>query len=233
MKFHLALLTTYMNIISAMIIELFGLPGSGKTTCISQLRSVLDKECVVILKQEKNYIHTYNAKVHEIAVILSKPSVLICIYKLLCTCGFTKNNLLLLYRILSYTIALNKIVKVNDIVIIDEGLTQYIGSLYATSYSTSYDYILSIFELLPMNRMNYFYCKLGVDESYDRVIRRNNKKTRIEKVSDIEAKNQLNSTMNYFDKLSILMKANNYNIYLLDGNESVTEKVSILYKYIK
>lgn len=175
-----------------MIIEVFGLPGSGKTTFCQKYAmenklynllgfyrdSFFGRSLYYLFKYFYFLIPTVNKKVKNIMFLLSKKDH---------TNKIRKDILIKEYVIFMCFVYYHEL-KCNKHVIIDEGIIHYCMALYA-EYDVEFNVLDQIIEELKVDKkMKYIVLKCSVDECLLRMCKRNRKRSAIDFLEESELK---------------------------------------------
>ena len=173
-----------------MIIDLYGMPGSGKSTVCNYLEQNLEFKNVKNWYIEKTigkiifhlYLYlffldkTSRKKYKEIMKIIDNKKA----YK-----NYINSNvnisLYIKYMLFDYYLERKNIKKI----IIDEGIIHYSISLYV-EFNLEKEKIMKIIELLKLNNVKYIGLKIDIEESKKNIKKRNRKRCPIDFLNDNE-----------------------------------------------
>lgn len=182
----------------SIIIEGFGLPGAGKSTCMAMLKEhpELPESIKVYLRKEgdtkfldKAFQHP-NKKINSLLglygilfYLILRPFFFLTIIKSVFIYRFNKNFLSVLRSLLEALYCyskLDKIKKNHEHMLLDEGLLQYLGALVVNTPSTS-QLPKGIVEHVVRNYINaMIYFEVNFEEALTRIKERNDGKSRFD-----------------------------------------------------
>lgn len=184
--------------IKTIIIEGFGLPGAGKSTCMAILKKhpQLPESIKVYLRKEgdtkflEDAFQHHNKKINSLLglygilfYLILRPIFFLEIIKYIILYRFNKNFLSVLRRLLEALICyskLDKMKKNNKHMMLDEGLLQYLGALVVNTDSTS-QVPEGIVQHVVCNYLNgMIYFNVDFDMALSRIKKRNDGRSRFD-----------------------------------------------------
>jgi len=230
--------------------EGFGLPGAGKSTCIAALKKDTRKpESLQILvrkegdskfldipnpqssKKRQNLLEIYLS----LAYLLSRPAFFILVIRSMIIFKLGKNFLSVLRSLIIalYTRSKLKVENTEGDILLDEGLVQFIGSLVVESNRN---------KQLPKQLIKYvlsnyiqalIYFDVDFDDAIIRIKKRNDGKSRFDKMNNENAILNLRKMQKTFT--ICINEAKNLNIPVLElkrGN-SINENAELTLSFLK
>ncbi|MCD8221087.1 MAG: hypothetical protein LUD07_02635 [Clostridiales bacterium] len=221
-----------------MVIELLGIPGSGKTFLSSELECQLSKErkkCCNLIERSRNDFR------YKVLFRLYKGYVRINptyknIKKTLCDCVKNYADMNAKYNTCKIDTYLNAIVldtflyrsygKKRGLYVLDEGIAQQCANII-TNFSVKPDVISSIFESLNFNP-TVVYLECGVEISYSSIKERNRHVCYIDELDGEQLEEFLSSYKNACDQVGQRISK-----MTLNRNEDVSHNVNAIRNYLK
>jgi thymidylate kinase len=226
------------------IIECFGLPGSGKTTTIKNLKTNyhsinetnFDLEVLIKDQGDTDLIYSQFLKskgnlfkiASNLLFLLSNPSFSLSLLNLIRVLGFDKHlfglSMTLLNQLKSVENSRSMSKNINKKILVDEGLIQLMGSYAVNGNKIKKDY-LTLFSRILFNYAGIIYVDVPVETSLQRLRSRANGKTRFDYMNDEVALYNLKNVKGIFEKFIHHANILNIPILALDGKVGVNSKV--------
>lgn len=226
------------------IVEFYGLPGSGKTTIVNEtIKELKDKYKVFTLDDVYFYKQgKFNELLIYIKSIIYFDNFRLIISLLRCFKSISRERLSDSLRLLKFRYQLIKFYQKEnfDVLILEEGLIQYLTSV-AYKNPLNLDQMTKLFKSTEIDAKDYYYINLFIDkhESLDRIRKRalldkNTAKRRTDSLGDEYALTVLAVTKTNMDLINGLIQ-NQKNVIISSMNtinESVNLITSFVNKYI-
>ena len=213
----------FMNKKKGYIIELFGLPGSGKSTISKIIKEELRKENIVFIEpkrkldKEYNCLSRYIFKIYYtiISILLYNVKIIPLIFEVI----KLNHGKIMIKQLINvcYTLYFYKI---KDNFILDEGIVQ---ALVSASYSKKIDDLNLLFSKLPSNvfdKVILIYINIDVSICCERVLNRKDGKSRVDRIKNKKVLNfQLSCQKEFFNNIK-----NNLKYYEIDNSNDIPIK---------
>lgn len=221
----------------SLIIEFFGLPGSGKSTVVNFLYDLLQKNNISTIKFSEifdKYQSNLMRKIYLTFIsILLQPKLFFICWKYKNFDFKVLNQIVYILRLFYFeeTNYFKKSVKNYELIISDQYLIQAIASLMIPANNVNIDEkIISYFLTYTLNKIDILvYSKCDIETSFERLRKRNNQRTRFDFWDDKKCLINLERMYNIFEYV------NNYffeTIISIDAHDEIENKVRLIYKKI-
>lgn len=233
------------------IIECFGLPGSGKSTYISQMKKQVElpESVNVYLRKEgdskfldKAFDHP-NTRIRSllqffvcIYYVIQRPFFFVAVLKSLVIYRFNRNYFSVLRNLTEALYCyskLNRIKKTNDYMLLDEGLIQYLGALVI---NTPYN------KKLPQGIVNHvlssyidglIHVEIDFETAIRRIKDRNDGKSRFDYMKDEQAITNFKKMNDVFNLCIVTAQKLNIPILKLDNKNPSDENIRMILGFFK
>lgn len=221
----------------SLIIEFFGLHGSGKSTVVNFLYDLLQKNNISTIKFSEifdKYQSNLMRKIYLTFIsILLQPKLFFICWKYKNFDFKVLNQIVYILRLFYFeeTNYFKKSVKNYELIISDQYLIQAIASLMIPANNVNIDEkIISYFLTYTLNKIDILvYSKCDIETSFERLRKRNNQRTRFDFWDDKKCLINLERMNNIFEYV------NNYffeTIIAIDANDDIENKSRLIYKKI-
>lgn len=217
------------------IIDLYGLPGSGKST-ISHLAADILREEGYTVKEPSWKLDMASSgmsrRIQKVFLSLQyaimNPAQNLALTKILKTVKNSETSFFKMWINFAYTLCSIKRVKDADYVILDEGIAQAILSLYL--YSPKQEFKENVRTLLSFadGNLRFIYCFVLPQTANERIQKRKNGASRLEHLPETEREQLLVQLAQRCEILTASCKGMRF-----DNNADTDEAVSLLVKMIK
>ena len=212
------------------ILEFYGLPGSGKSTISHRVASKLKKEGKKIYEPTYVTDHIYSIRkrkiikfIQLIRYVITRPDKYRKLKRIIKENGYRGKDIIVhMANIAPKLIVYDKAYE--DYIIFDEGLVQSAVSLVRGQQIGSENEI-RLRELCKSRSVLKFYLKIDIKKAIERMSLRDKHDSRIEAISDIKQKEKLLKTLEeQYDGVT-------YNYVI--NNKSIDESVKHILRYIQ
>lgn len=220
------------NNIESICLDLYGLPGSGKSTISHMLAEKLHGEINVCepsynIDHQKSVIcRIYNKSFEVVSLLLLHPCVFISIVTIIRRCGYTPLNHVFYIHLLNicYKIGI-LITPPKGYIIFDQGLWQSVMSLYyqKKDKSTMVDVYRQLYKLTSKNLYTInIYISVDIETAIKRMDSRHTNISRVQKLNAEERTEELK------EQLLMIEKIFNTSLAVDSGRKSINECVGII-----
>lgn len=186
------------NLKKTVILDYYGIPGSGKSTVSHVLSEKYREEGKSVIEPSYIYDHRGSGVTRKLKKIsatiqfgMKSPRRFLAVYRLGKLNGYTLTSGLLnqIVNIVTKIYAIEKYIGKFDYIIFDEGLAQAAISLSVNSEHPSAGNFKSIMDLLPdIPEIKLVQVTLDIHEALKRIEIRNSKDTRVEKLEEYNSR---------------------------------------------
>ncbi|HKK83496.1 MAG TPA: hypothetical protein VJ958_04625 [Atribacterota bacterium] len=205
------------------ILDFFGMPGSGKSTISHELAEKLRKKGNIVEEPTWNLDMKYSKIKRRIlkswlsfSYSLRHFREIKNVFSLIGNCSTSKTDKIKMWVNLSYTMNVINRKSTADIRILDEGIAQAVLSLYMRSNSRTYEECFQILNRMADKEVKYIYINTDIDKALQRLRSRTNGKSRVDKVTGAKKMKMLMKTYELCETLR-------YGAKIIDNNANLSE----------
>jgi len=181
------------SVITPLIIEFFGIPGSGKTTIQRKLSDRLRNQGNLVATREDlfNWAHS-RSKLYKTILIIKEPiwviSIVISLIRLKGVReSISRDRIIRILSLIKFPIYLKKFYETNhvDIILLDQGMIQAFWSILYGLNSQKENGIENIVSLINGKmKVQYLHFQISIDEAVHRIVNRTSGNSRFDGIKD-------------------------------------------------
>lgn len=233
------------------IIEGFGLPGSGKSTCIASLKNNprVPKLVQILLRKDADSQFLDKSSMNSqikikilaelrrtVSYLIVRPYLFFSALKSVFIFRFSKNFISVFRSLLGALYSRSKI-KVSDVreenILLDEGLIQYLGSLAVNSSANSQLPENLIREVIAHNIRALVYFDIDFETALSRIKQRDDGKSRFDRMNDEIAVLNLKKMHQTFALCIKIAQDLKIPILKLESGNSIEQNTQLTLKFLK
>lgn len=179
------------------VLDFFGLPGSGKSTLSNELKNFLEKQHISVCFESYVLDHEYNSCIRKVKklfytfrLLLSCPIICVDVINIIAVNKNTFGDMISAYINLCYKLWLAYVNQNKEYVIFDEGFTQSIISLSLYNSEKIHENFCNLINILGLLGIDIkpIYVDTSVVQSIHRMNNRSKHDSRAEKTKNYEKK---------------------------------------------